>query len=70
MIGIPERELSIVLLSSRYNLALFDSGDADLNDFSEMMHYESKMNSSAKRTFAFIGTALQASFLCPQIKYK
>lgn len=33
MTGIPERELSILLLSSRYNLAPFDSGDAELNDF-------------------------------------
>lgn len=33
MTGIPERELSILLLSSRYDLALFDSGDAELNDF-------------------------------------
>lgn len=33
MTGIPERELSILLLSSRYNLAPFDSGDSELNDF-------------------------------------
>lgn len=33
MTGIPERELSIVLLSPRYNLSTFDSGDAELNDF-------------------------------------
>lgn len=33
MTGIPEREISILLLSSRYNLAPFDSGDAELNDF-------------------------------------
>ncbi len=33
MIGIPERELSVLLHSSRYDLSPFDSGDADLNDF-------------------------------------
>ncbi len=33
MTGIPERELGIVLLSPRYNLFTFDSGDAELNDF-------------------------------------
>ena len=33
MTGIPERELSILLLSSRYDLSSFDSGDAELNDF-------------------------------------
>ena len=33
MTGIPERELSILLLSSRYDLSPFDSGDAELNDF-------------------------------------
>ncbi|MHC1688178.1 MAG: GNAT family N-acetyltransferase [Methanothrix sp.] len=33
MTGILERELSILLLSSRYNLAPFDSGDAELNEF-------------------------------------
>ncbi len=33
MTGIPERELGIVLLSPRYNLSPFDSGDAELNDF-------------------------------------
>jgi hypothetical protein len=36
MTGIPERELSIVLLSSRYDLSPFDSGDAELND--SLMH--------------------------------
>jgi hypothetical protein len=33
MTGIPERELSILLLSPRYDLALFDSDDAELNGF-------------------------------------
>lgn len=33
MTGIQERELSILLLSSRYDLSLFDYGDAELNDF-------------------------------------
>jgi len=33
MTGIPERELGIVLLSPRYDLSPFDSGDAELNDF-------------------------------------
>lgn len=33
MTGIKERELSILLLSSRYDLSPFDSGDAELNDF-------------------------------------
>ncbi len=33
MTGIPERELSILLLSPRYDLSPFDSGDAELNDF-------------------------------------
>ncbi|MEI8003276.1 MAG: hypothetical protein WCG94_02970 [Methanothrix sp.] len=33
MTGIPERELSILLHSSRYNLAPFDSGDVELNDY-------------------------------------
>jgi GNAT superfamily N-acetyltransferase len=33
MTGIPERELGIVLLSPKYNLSPFDSGDAELNDF-------------------------------------
>ena len=33
MTGIPERELSILLHSSSYNLAPFDSGDVELNDF-------------------------------------
>ena len=33
MTGIPERELTILLLSSRYDLSSFDSGDAKLNDF-------------------------------------
>ncbi|MFA6372288.1 MAG: GNAT family N-acetyltransferase [Methanothrix sp.] len=33
MTGIAERELSILLLSSRYDLSPFDSGDAELNDF-------------------------------------
>jgi hypothetical protein len=33
MTGIPERELSILLHSSRYDLSPFDSGDAELYDF-------------------------------------
>jgi hypothetical protein len=33
MIGIQERELSILLLSSRYDLSPFNSGEAELNDF-------------------------------------
>jgi hypothetical protein len=33
MTGIPEKELSVLLHSSRYDLSQFDSGDTELNDF-------------------------------------
>lgn len=68
MTGIQERELSILLLSSRYDLSLFDSGDAELNDFLKNDALREQEEFLSKTHLCFIGIVSQASFRWPQIR--
>jgi len=65
---VPKRELEIVLLSPRFNLAPFDSGDDELNDFLKNDAIKEQRQLLSKTQLCFYKDKLRDSSLWQQTR--